>query len=278
MELNTIARTQAAQLKALDALFTSNQQSPKPKGSGQCPKCHVALFEFEFPHSPGIKPNGCPQCKGIWMDDGQLQAMYSRIIILQLEQSAPAQPTNAQRASNANALQFQDMRQKARHASGFLSSIECPECGRPNPSVSFACWACGAKLNKNRTPLCPRCDVALGAKTIFGVTVDVCPNCTGLWLKKDGLTTLIKHRPDELHDLDETLRPAGTQVSTQWDDDDVALCPDCCIQMQENPSAYQSGISVNFCTKCEGVWIAHGKLKLISLHYYKIRSQSKVRA
>ena len=44
-----------------------------------CPVCSSELQEFEFKHAPGIKLNGCPQCKGIWADEGELDDLYRRM-------------------------------------------------------------------------------------------------------------------------------------------------------------------------------------------------------
>lgn len=41
-------------------------------GGRMCPFCAVHLSEFEFPWAPGVRLDGCPRCKGIWFDDGEL--------------------------------------------------------------------------------------------------------------------------------------------------------------------------------------------------------------
>jgi Zn-finger nucleic acid-binding protein len=274
--LAEIARTQAAHLKELDDFFTRTAKTRELKSRGSCPKCSVPLFEFEFAHSPGIKLDACPVCKGIWMDDGELKQMYNRIQEMHKAAEAAAEPQPASSHGPAmvdsthavvHAQPASDLRSKVRHASGFLSSVECAACGRPNPSVAFACWACGNRLNRERTKMCPRCDVALEIMSYFQVQIESCPTCCGLWLDKNDVGQLIARRPDELQTMDDKLRPQGTQISTHWDSENRLLCPDCCTPMAIRQVGQNSGLRADCCDKCSGIWLAHGKLKQISTFY-----------
>ena len=269
-ELNAIARTQASQLKALDELFTARYE-PRDEGRKNCPKCSVALFEFEFAHSPGIKLDGCPTCKGIWMDDGELQQMYNRIVEMQGATAPSAQAV----VKTDRPLPTNDIRQKVRHASGFLSSVDCSSCGRRNPSVALACWACGTRLSKDRVALCPKCDVPMDPKTYFAVGLDSCPTCCGLWLQKEDVSKLLAKQPQELARIDAAQRPVGAQVSALWDSDARFLCPDCCKPMSAQQVGKTSGIRVDYCEKCSGVWVGYGKLKQIAEFYLKSGAAAK---
>src|SRR5262245_6555551 len=71
-ELGAIAQSQSAELKALEERFLPGA-AVTVAGEMNCPVCEVLLFEFEFKHSPGIKLDACPQCRGIWADEGELQ-------------------------------------------------------------------------------------------------------------------------------------------------------------------------------------------------------------
>src|SRR5437867_1952165 len=37
-------------------------------GHRSCPGCSVPLREFEYPWAPGIRLDGCAQCRGVWVD------------------------------------------------------------------------------------------------------------------------------------------------------------------------------------------------------------------
>src|SRR5437762_2861165 len=78
-ELGAVANTAATDLLALEDQFLPGTFAPQRQTQMVCPTCHVALFEFEFPHSPGVRLDACPQCKGVWADDGELQALYCRM-------------------------------------------------------------------------------------------------------------------------------------------------------------------------------------------------------
>jgi Zn-finger nucleic acid-binding protein len=132
-ELTAVAQAQAAQLTELEDRFQHSPFALDTNAKMYCPHCKVELFEFEFQHSPGIKLDGCPQCKGIWIDDGELLAIHNRL--------AAAQPPN-----------HPTTQQRAHQALGFLTNVACPHCKQPNPSASLVCWACGAVLKDMRPP------------------------------------------------------------------------------------------------------------------------------
>src|SRR5579871_4832352 len=79
-ELNAVAKTQMAQMTALDAHFAAHTPPTDRQAEKKCPVCHVALFAFEFPRSPGIQFDGCSQCGGLWADDGKLTAIHHRLL------------------------------------------------------------------------------------------------------------------------------------------------------------------------------------------------------
>src|SRR5438045_1932907 len=68
-ELSAVAGRGSQSLLELEARFP-RQTDPGWRPAGPiCPACEVPLQEFEFPHAPGIPLDGCPLCKGIWVDD-----------------------------------------------------------------------------------------------------------------------------------------------------------------------------------------------------------------
>ena len=118
-ELGAVANTASTDLLALEDQFLPGTTASRAKQELICPCCAVDLFEFEFPHSPGVRVNGCPQCKGVWTDDGELKAIYTRMVGAAHVAEEPAS----------------DARNTARHALGILVSRPCHNCKRPN-----ACW------------------------------------------------------------------------------------------------------------------------------------------
>lgn len=46
-------------------------------GSLRCPACRGALLEFQYFWAPGIPLDGCPTCRGVWVDDGEMERLES---------------------------------------------------------------------------------------------------------------------------------------------------------------------------------------------------------
>jgi len=76
-ELTTLARSDPEAMKILDAQFRNPLHKPAGRaGTRRCPVCSVGLQQ-ELRNAPGIKVDGCRRCKGIWLDDGELTALYA---------------------------------------------------------------------------------------------------------------------------------------------------------------------------------------------------------
>lgn len=263
-ELNAVAQTRTSQMSDLEDMFLPDESNLTHNTTMLCPVCVVQLYEFEFPHCPGIKLDACPLCRGIWVDDGELKAMHARMLSAQMAQSVskPDAPT--------------DPRLKARQVAGFLTSVPCPKCNRPNPRVSYACWACGSRLEAGEVTLCPNCDVPMHERSYFGVRVDICDSCTGVWMDNGELAILAKQPPAALQRIIEEAKPAHATSSALWDTTPEMLCPNCCIPMQEQQYAYSSGIRIDVCNQCNGVWVGGGKLTNISEYYNRTLGRDSV--
>ena len=112
VELGAIANSTSTDLLALEDQFLPGGSVPELPSHKECPVCVVALFEFDFPHSPGVRLDACPKCKGIWAEDGELQALYSRMV-----GSAPGEATSGV-----------ETRRAGRQALGLLLSRPCAHC------------------------------------------------------------------------------------------------------------------------------------------------------
>lgn len=249
-ELGAIAQSQSAELKALEERFLPGAAAMQADGNMTCPVCEVLLFEFEFKHSPGIKLDACPQCRGIWADEGELRAIYDRIM-LSLSQVATARPTERVMTTH----------QKARQAVHFLTSMPCPKCGEMNPRGSLVCWACATVLRDERALLCPACEVPLTTTRFFGDTrIDICQGCCGAWLDQGELSTVIRRSPEELQPLLEMLDKHVVNVQGRLEPGHDYLCPVCSEPMEERLYGYNSGIRIDVCNSCAGVWLGTGEL------------------
>jgi Zn-finger nucleic acid-binding protein len=254
-ELTAIARAQAARLAELEAHFQPAAPTGSPAGMG-CPACGVTLRGFEFPHAPGIPLHGCECCRGIWVDEGGLQAIHHR---LQAMRSAAAPSAAPDAVAGA--------RQKARQAAGFLAHRDCPACGQPNPAAGLVCWACGACLQEGRAFLCPRCDQPLTDRVEMDLLLDLCRICGGLWLDQGELRKLVRRSPAELRQLEREVGTIGSKAVTDLDREQRLLCPACHVPIHSRRYAGDSGVFLNTCECCRGTWLDAAELTAVAELY-----------
>ncbi len=79
-ELTEIAKANPAALVTIDQQFRPSRTSAFGFDRLMtCPVCLRRLEPFEFKHFAGVEARGCPHCRGVWMDDGELSAIAERI-------------------------------------------------------------------------------------------------------------------------------------------------------------------------------------------------------
>ena len=216
----------------------------------QCPRCSVPLYGFEFRHTPGVTLDACPQCRGIWVDDRELEALAQRMTPQQRPAAEPA-----------------TLRQNVRRAVTFIQRIPCRKCSEENHAGSLVCWACGVPLQGRRgAMLCPRCDNALyythgdssGLALDTDPHVDHCHACGGVWIDIGALSLLLDVPIHWLHEWEQTLSAAasGAMAIRQAD----LVCPTCQVVLDMRNYAADSGIYVDRCATCRGTWLDRGEL------------------
>ena len=245
-ELTALAQGGSTSLQLLEDRFWPGVAGVQKTDQAACPNCGIPLTQFEFPHSPGIVLDGCMQCKGIWVDDGELGAIQERI------KQAPPQEWPAESATSR-----EDMRARSRQAVGFLAQVECTGCKQPNPAASPMCWACGVKLPGERGIFCPRCDRPLQTIVRFGTRIDNCATCGGVWLDGGELAVMLTQPIEELRKLDEDLNRAARAAERSHAD--TLLCPICNVPMGMKPFASARGVNLDTCDHCRGVWTDAGE-------------------
>jgi Zn-finger nucleic acid-binding protein len=261
-ELGALAQTGQAAVGWAEQLFEPGVATEEVKAEGGlCPKCGIALYPFEFKHTPGVKLDGCPECRGIWVDDRELETIAVRMLERQkaTERRGPGEP-QAQR---------QGLRRRARSAVGLMQRFPCPACGEENPTSSLICWKCGTALRGKRGALmCPRCDCYLCSKPadltdldVGDARVDHCEDCGGIWLDLDALSVLVTLSMDWLERWQHHLVAACRH--THAGHADHLLCPVCQISLEERIFGEQTDLYVDRCTACRGTWLDRGELVLV---------------
>ena len=250
-ELGAVANAESNNLLALEDQFLHGMSSPELHSQTICPNCNVKMFDFEFPHSPGVRLDACPQCKGVWADDGELKAIYAHMTGHTTGEVEP----------------MEDSRRIGRQAIGVLLSNTCPQCRAQNSSMALHCRVCSQRLPHSGTMLCPNCDVILSRRAFRGLTLDVCPDCTGTWLDAGELSALAEFTPEELRQVQDDAAAKRTGVSALWNANPTLMCPRCCVSLAAPAMLFGADVPLDSCVHCNGVWVGAGNMAAISRHY-----------
>ena len=99
---------------------------------------------------------------------------------------------------------------------------------------------------------CPRCFVKMDKVDAEvphrQVTMDVCPNCKGVWLDRDELGKVLGNR--KLSDY--LTKHIGTKTESPL------VCPRCGSLMDHE---HAEDVEVDVCLNCAGVWLDPGELE-----------------
>jgi len=252
-ELGRIARGGKDALGEAEGAFEPPEDAQlEPVGDMCCPKCGAGLYEFEFKHSPGIKLDACRQCKGVWVDDGELGAIAQRMASTQ-KPAAPRTPS---------------LREKVRQSVSFMQRARCRRCGEENYAGSLVCWVCGTAMGGRRgAMLCPRCDSSLIRKEAGAADIDAdarldhCECCGGIWIEPGDLSLLMDLPLGWLKQWERSLaRPAAEGLTTH---EESVICPVCQVILDQRTYASDSRLYVDRCMCCQGTWIDRGELSLM---------------
>jgi len=108
--------------------------------------------------------------------------------------------------------------------------------------------------------ICPLCKTQdLKKQVFYGVEIDYCPRCLGMWFERDELQQAKDEKDNNLNWLDIDL----------WDEEKKfkispsgKICPSCSTPLYE-VNYGDSEIKVDVCNLCEGVWIDRGEFRKI---------------
>ena len=107
-----------------------------------------------------------------------------------------------------------------------------------------------------------------------GLTVDFCPRCGGLWFDRGEVGQIAQRQPQSIQkfvpERADRVRPPCPECSTPLDRDaekcvacghrNVIDCPVCDEPMERRP---HSGLVLDFCRRCHGVWFDNAELSAI---------------
>ncbi len=97
-------------------------------------------------------------------------------------------------------------------------------------------------------PRCPACGHTLESGVHKGVPFLGCRRCRGAWFEA-GVLARATETDVDLPPLPGTVRVKGSRLA----------CPRCRLQLDMRPYSLESGVTVDVCPGCGGVWLDHGE-------------------
>jgi len=112
--------------------------------------------------------------------------------------------------------------------------------------------------------LCPRCDDPLKSENSLGVWTDLCSHCGGIWLDANEIAPLMERARSEEVELEGVLVAPGSDApGGPGHEKQTPLCPVCQVEIPEAPYSFGSGVTVNTCSRCQGLWLDQGEFSAI---------------
>ncbi len=118
---------------------------------------------------------------------------------------------------------------------------------------------------------CFSCKEELEKALFYGVEVDHCPKCMGLWFDEDELRLAKDKKDEDLKWLDVDLWKDSAKFKISKGE---KSCPSCRFPLYE-VNYGDSSIKVDICNVCKGVWLDRGEFKQI-IDYLKDKADWKV--
>ena len=118
---------------------------------------------------------------------------------------------------------------------------------------------------------CPLCKNELEKAIFYGVEVDYCPLCLGLWFEDDELRLAKDKKDENLRWLDIDIWKRKNKFKIYLGE---RLCPACRLPLYEVYYG-DSRIIVDFCSLCKGVWLDRGEFKRI-IEYLRNKADSEI--
>lgn len=111
------------------------------------------------------------------------------------------------------------------------------------------------------TMKCPACKHALKKTSVGSVTIDVCQGgCGGIWFDADELAKVNTAVPTGKN----PIATINRTVEADAGEDRVLKCVKCRgTKLERKLFSLGSGVIMDCCPKCQGIWLDHGELDTI---------------
>jgi len=117
---------------------------------------------------------------------------------------------------------------------------------------------------------CPLCKEKLQKALFYNVEVDYCPLCLGMFFDEDELRLAKDEKEADLRwvDIDLWQDKSRMKVSRKTE---MKFCPKCRLPLYQVEYG-QSGIEIDLCRLCKGIWLDRGEFKKI-IDYLKEKAK-----
>lgn len=112
---------------------------------------------------------------------------------------------------------------------------------------------------------CPKCKKELEKAIFYNTEVEYCPQCLGIFFEEDELRQIKDERDRDLRWVDMDLWKDKTKFKVL---PGIRLCPDCRVPLYEVYYG-DSGVVVDVCNVCRGIWLDRGEFKKIMAYLKK---------
>ncbi len=211
----------------------------------KCPRCdNMVLDKVHFIGYTDIVLDRCGNCQGFWLDGGELDLINST-----LEKIMPVSGKGFSEFVNKVHLPYWYKRIRRK-------SSETDFHVKVSPLMEAA-------FQSKTSKTCPVCQVELNQYSIYGIQIEGCPDCKGIFLDKDELRKL-KDKVD-----------TGSWTSLRWMDDEVEalnnmvampskrICPSCTDSAMVSANFANSGVILDWCPSCAGIWLDRNEYQQI---------------
>lgn len=109
---------------------------------------------------------------------------------------------------------------------------------------------------------CPKCHQSLQGVDYEGVHIEVCPHCQGHWLDSTELKNILHARQHRFTEQECIAAANATKITgvKLKDLDRHLTCPKCGGTTHPINYGDDTGIIIDKCAACSGMWLDHGEL------------------